>query len=33
MQSFGDKLGKLIGQSFLGKQFHQTHFITFNRSC
>ena len=30
---FGDDLGRWTGQSFLGKQFHQIHFITIYRPC
>ena len=29
----GDDLGRWTGQSFLGKQFHQIHFLTIYRPC
>ena len=30
---FGEELGRLTSQSFLGKQFHQLHFITIFGQC
>ena len=31
LQSLSDPLGQRPGQTYIGKNFHQTHFITMHR--